>query len=282
MIGTCLLNYGSFMMKRELEYLPRIGSESLIETVRAFLNCRPWLAAQGLGIAGAWTHNVAVGLAPLSVVQPINASGICLLVILAITKLKEKAALVDWVGIGSILGGVLLLGISLAKTPGKETTYNAVLLWFFIILMFVVAVSSLWAAFYRKDERMSSFLGIGVGMLVGLVAVLTKVAWADVAARWAEYRIAGFVFSFYFWTAIVLTIVSMVMFQIALQRGMAIIVVPLVTAFSNLIPIFVGFIAFHEPFPEGAVMSILRLLSILLIIGGAILLSLRKGAGATS
>lgn len=280
LIATTLINYSNFLMKRELDHLPRIGSESALGTIHAFLNSRPWLKAQGLQILGAWTHNVAVGVAPLSVVQPINASGICLLVILAVTRLKEKASLVDWVGIVSIVLGVILLGISLIKTPGKTLEYRPVLLWFFMILMLAVSISALVAAFVRKDERASSFLGIGVGLMVGLTAILTKIAWQDVANRWNEYKIAGFIFSSYFWMAIILTLIAMVLFQTALQRGTSIVVVPLVTGFSNLIPIVVGFLAFREPFPSGAVMAGFRLASIFLIIGGAVLLSLRKEGGS--
>lgn len=280
-IATCLINYSNFVMKRELSNLPKIGSESAFRTIRAFLRCRPWLKAQGLQILGAWTHNVAVGIAPLSIVQPINASGVGLLVVLAVTRLKEKASLVDWVGIGSIIAGVVMLGVSLIKTPGTAYEYRPVVLWLFIILMLGVSVSALTASFIRKDERASSFLGIGVGLLVGLTAILTKIAWTDVANRWSEYRIAGFIYSSYFWMAIVITVVSMVLFQTALQRGAAIVVVPLVTGFSNLIPIVVGFLAFREPFPEGALMASFRLGSIFLIIGGAVLLSLRREGGAS-
>ncbi|MBU4391882.1 MAG: hypothetical protein KJ920_05450, partial [Actinobacteria bacterium] len=212
-VATVLINYSNYLQKQQLEDLPRIGSESALRTIRAFLNCRPWLKAQGIQILGAWTHNVAVGLAPLSVVQPINASGICLLVILAVTKLHEKASVVDWVGIGSIVLGVVLLGISLVNTPSVELKYHSVILWFFILLMMAVSVSTLTAAFVRKDERASSFLGIGVGMLVGLTAILTKIAWMDVANRWAEYRVAGVLYSSYFWMAVIFTIVAMVFFQ---------------------------------------------------------------------
>ena len=274
--ATVLINYSNYMQKRELDHLPRIGSTGAIETIRAFLGCRPWLEAQGMQIAGAWLHNVAVAFAPLSVVQPINASGICLLVLLAIARLREKASVVDWIGIGSIVTGVLLLGITLIKTPSSTTAYRPVILWFFIILMMAVSLSSLVASFTRKDERASSFLGIGVGMLVGLTAIFTKMAWTDIGNRWPEYRVAGFLYSSYFWFAIFITIVCMVLFQTALQRGAAIVVVPLVTGFSNLIPIVVGFIAFREPFPTGTLMVSLRLSSVLLIIGGAILLSLRR------
>ncbi len=279
--GTILINYSNFLIKRELDSLPRIGSESTKSTIRAFLNCRPWLKAQGLQITGAWSHNIAVGLAPLSVVQPINAAGICLLVILAVTRLKEKASLVDWIGIIFVVAGVLMLGFTLVQTTEKTLSYRPVILWLFIILMLGVSITSLFVAFTRKDDRTSSFVGIGVGMLVGLTAIFTKMAWTDVGNRWGEYRVAGFVFSSYFWMAIVLTLIAMVLFQTALQRGSAIVVVPLVTGFSNLIPIIVGLVAFREPFPTSRVMVIMRMSSIFLIIGGAILLSVRREGGAS-
>lgn len=280
LIGTVLINYSNYLQKRELENLPRIGSESAIRTIRAFLNCTPWLKAQGMQIGGAWIHAGAVGLAPLSVVQPINAAGICLLVILAVTRLKEKATVVDWLGIGSIVAGVLMLGVTLIKSPTTTHPYRPVLLWFFIVLMIVVSLSALIAAFVRKDERASSFLGIGVGILVGLTAILSKMTWVDVGHRWGEYRVLGLFYSLYFWLALVITVVCMVLFQTALQRGAAIVVIPLVTGFSNLIPIVVGLVAFREPFPSGTLMASLRLGSIFLIIGGAILLSLRREGGA--
>ncbi len=281
--ATILINYSSYLQKRQLGFLPRIGEEGVIKTIRAFLACTPWLAAQGLQIGGAWLHNVAVAFAPLSVVQPINAAGICLLVFLAITRLKEKASVVDWLGIVSIVAGVLMLGVTLVGTRVTTTEYRPVILWFFIVMMMSVAISTLFMALVRKDERTSSFIGIGVGCLVGLTAIFTKMAWTDIGNRWGEYRAAGFLFSSFFWVAVLITVVSMVLFQTALQRGSAIVVVPLVTGFSNLIPTVVGFIAFKEPFPQGTLMISLRLGSILLIIGGAVLLSLRKeGGGATT
>jgi len=202
-------------------------------------------------------------------------------VFLAITRLKEKASVVDWIGIISIVGGVLMLGVTLLNAQAATSSYRPVILWFFIILMVLVAFSTLVMAFVRKDERASSFLGIGVGCLVGLTAIFTKMAWTDIGNRWGEYKVAGFMFSSFFWIAIITTLIAMVLFQTALQRGSAIVVVPLVTGFSNLIPIVVGFIAFREPFPQGALMITLRLGSILLIIGGAVLLSLRKEGGQT-
>lgn len=278
--GTALVNYSNYLMKRQLDFLPRIGSESAFRTIQAFFNSRPWLEAQGLQISGTFCHSLAVGLAPLSVVQPINASGICLLVVLAVSRLKEKATAVDWIGIGSIVMGVLALGVTLVKTAETVRAYRPVILWLFIVLLVGVAVASFTAALMREDERSSSFLGIANGVLVGLTAIFIKMAWTDIGNRWTEFRVAGFIYSSYFWMAVVTTVVTMVLFQAALQRGSAIVVIPLVTGFSNLIPIIVGLIAFREPFPTGGAMVFLRMASIFLIIGGAVLLSLRREGGS--
>jgi drug/metabolite transporter (DMT)-like permease len=279
--GTILVNYSNFLMKRQLALLPRIGSQSALKTIRAFIKCRPWLRAQGMQILGTFSHGIAVGLAPLSVVQPINAAGICLLVILAVTRLKEKASPVDWIGIGAIVVGVLMLGVTLITTTTKTYAYRPVILWFFIVLLVGTVAVSLIAAFMKEDERASSFLGIGTGVLVGLTAIFMKMGWTDVGNRWGEFKVAGPVYSSFFWLAIVTTIIAAVLFQVALQRGSAIVVVPLVTGFSNLIPIIVGLVAFREPFPTGGIMAFLRLCSVLFIIGGAILLSLRREGGAS-
>jgi drug/metabolite transporter (DMT)-like permease len=279
--GTILVNYSNFLMKRQLAFLPRIGSESALKTIRAFLKSRLWLQAQGMQILGTFSHGIAVGLAPLSVVQPINAAGICLLVMLAVTRLKEKASMVDWIGIGAIVVGVLMLGVTLVNTTTKTYAYRPVILWFFIVLLVGTVAVSITAAFMREDERASSFLGIGTGVLVGLTAIFMKMGWTDVGNRWGEFKVAGPIYSSFFWLAIVTTIIAAVLFQVALQRGAAIVVVPLVTGFSNLIPIIVGLVAFREPFPTGGLMVFLRLCSVLFIIGGAILLSLRREGGAS-
>jgi len=168
------------------------------------------------------------------------------------------------------------MGISLAKSTAPQPGYRPVLLWFLIILMVGLTGASLWAAFTHKKERTSSFLGMGVGMLSGLTAIFMKMAWTDVGARWQELKVASLVYSWYFWLAIFATLLSLVVFQIALQRGDAIVVVPLITGFSNLIPVIVGFVAFQESLPSVGLLVLFRLLAIFLITLGAIILSLRE------
>jgi hydrogenase expression/formation protein HypE len=75
-IATCMTNYSMYIQKRELNSLPRLEGKNFFKTLKAIFTCRPWLAAQGLALVGTWIHAVALGMAPLSIMEVINTSGI--------------------------------------------------------------------------------------------------------------------------------------------------------------------------------------------------------------
>ena len=159
------------MLKREVDLLPRLGVHSLWRTLTAFVTSRPWLKAQGLQLLGGALHIIAIGLAPLSLVEPIDTAGICFLVLLSIIYLGERAQLSDWLGIAVILAGIVLLGVTLVR-PSEAFSYRPIVTWFFIIVLGVLAIRSFYIAFSRKGEDTSGFAGIGLGLLIGLNAVL--------------------------------------------------------------------------------------------------------------
>ncbi|MDY6796554.1 MAG: hypothetical protein SWK76_14945 [Actinomycetota bacterium] len=279
LIATTMINYSGYMQKRELDKLPLIGSQSPWETARTFVKCRPWLEAQGLQFGGTFIKGLALGLAPLSIVQPINTAGIALLAVLAITRLGEKPTLADWLGIGTIIAGLVMLGRSLIGVPSKEFTYNPVILWFFVFFFFIVAGLSLYNGLTKKHEQAPNLIAVASGVLIGLTAVIIKLAWNDFGSRFWEHGFRHALLSPYLWMILFLPFITLVLDQIAMQRGKAIIVVPITTGISNLIPIIIGIVAMHEPLPTGLGMLLLRLGSFVFIIGGAVILSLRKGNG---
>ncbi len=276
LIATSCINYSGYMQKRELNNLPRIERKGFLKTLKAFLTCIPWLEAQGLQFLGTFVHAIAAGLAPLSVVQPINTSGVLLLALLAITKLGEKASTIDWAGIGSIILGLILLGLSLRGGEHAPLRFNPYFLWFLIILLFFISGTSFFAAFKRKDERTPVMIAIGNGVLLGLNAVLVKLAVNDLALKFWNESLGKALSSPYIWMVLVISLVTLLLSQIALQRGKAIIVIPVIYGLSNLIPILIGLIALGEHFPTRGILILMRFGSILFILGGAVLLSLGK------
>ena len=280
LVGTVLVNYSMYMQKRELNHLPRLEIKGALTTIKAFISNVSWLEAQGLMFLGTFIHSLALIFGPLSVVAPIHTSGVVLVAILAIVKLGERAGVMDWVGIGCTFLGLILLGISLAGTSGSESAHNTFFTGFFIVLLYATAAVCFVNAFLKKGVRESVLIAIGTGVLLGLNDILEKLFWPDAGNRlWNE----GFWHVFlspYLWMIIAIAIITLFMYQVALQRGKAIVVIPVVNSLSNLIPILVGLMAFGEPFPSSIGMIFLRLLSIVLIVGGAVVLSLKKEGDA--
>jgi uncharacterized membrane protein len=279
LVATTMINYSGYMQKRELDQLPLIGSQKPLETVKAFIKCRPWLEAQGLQFAGTLIKGIAVGLAPLSVVQPINTAGIAVLAVLAITKLGERPTVSDWLGIGTILVGLIMLGRTLIGVPTKAFSYNPIVLWFFVIFFFAAAGASLYNGFTKKHANAPNLIAVASGVLIGLTAVIIKLGWNDIGSRFWEHGFRNALLSPYLYMIILLPIVTLVLDQIAMQRGKAIVVVPITTGMSNLIPIIIGIVAMHEPMPSSTGMFLLRMLSFVFIIGGSMILSLRREEG---
>jgi hypothetical protein len=276
LIATSFINYSAYMQKRELDRLPLIGSQPVIKTVKSFLGCRPWLEAQGLQFSGTFLKAIAVGLAPLSVVQPINTAGIAILAVLAIRRLGERPGLSDWLGIGAILLGLLMLGRSLIGVKSKAFSYSPIILWFFVIFFFLVAGFSLFSGLKKKSEQAPNLIAVASGILIGLTAVIIKLGWNDIGSRFWEHGFRNALVSPYLYLIIFLPFITLVLDQIAMQRGNAIIVVPITTGMSNIIPIIIGIVAMHDPMPTSGLLFLLRLASFVFIIGGSIMLSFKK------
>ena len=280
LLGTVLVNYSLYMQKRELNSLPRLELKGMLRTLKAFVSNVSWLEAQGLMFLGTFIHSLALIFGPLSVIAPIHTSGVVLLEVLAIVKLGERAGLLDWIGIGSTFLGLIFLGISLAGTAGSESAHNTFFTGFFIVLLYATAGACFVNAFLKKGARESVLIAIGTGVLLGLNDILEKLFWPDAANRLWNDGFSRVFLSPYLWMIIAIAIVTLFMNQVALQRGKAIVVIPVVNSLANLIPILVGLMAFGEPFPSSTGMIFLRLLSIVLIVGGAVVLSLKKEGDA--
>ncbi len=272
-VATFCMNFGIFLAKREVDRLPRLGVHSFWRAIKAFFTSRRWLKSQGIQIIGGGLHVLAIALAPLSVVQPIGAAGVIFLVVLTVAYLGEKADWIDWVGVSIIAVGLALLGVSMVKAT-QPFSYRPVVSWFFIAFLLGVVAFSFWLAF-RKRGGSSVFAGIGLGVLIGLNAVLIKLAINDVSTLYHQYHMAAFLHSSFLFMAIAGSLIAEVFFQATLQRGKALLTVPLITGLSNMIPIMVGVLALKEPFPTDPKMIALRLLSFVFIISGAVVLSLQ-------
>jgi len=253
--GTCALNIGFLLQKSEASDLPSIKRREILQTLSLVLKCRKWILGTILTSTGWILFLIAISLAPLSVIAPLNNAGVIVLVIFAIIYLKEKLNIYEWIGLAAIILGVLLIPI-FSQIPTTETAiFNSS---FVMILTLLIIVSLIILAILQKrfvPTKYGVFLGFVSGITGGLGAVYTKV----LSLVFEDIISLIFVLSMF----LIFQLVSFLTLQTAFQQERATVIVPLFNSFSTLLPVIFGVIAFYESIPIG------QMVGILLIIAGA-------------
>lgn len=255
-----------------MEKLPAVKLEISWTVFTAFATNKPWLIAIGISLVGGAFYSVAILLAPISVVQPIVASGVALLAYLAIKNLGEKPGKADLYAIGVTILGVILIGVSLAEGIPPEADHDPVVLWIFAGVVVLVAII---VPFLMRGggNRQAAGLGISVGLLFGIAAIFARLMLLDWSNQFSARGVSVLFVSIFLIGWALTMIPAFIMLQAALQRGMAVVVVPIVAGLSQLIPILGGMIALNEPFPESGVLTAVRILAFALILGATVVLA---------
>ncbi|MFH1150903.1 MAG: hypothetical protein V1748_10570 [Actinomycetota bacterium] len=266
------LNYAMYLTKKAVDLLPAVKFEVSFHVFKAFVTNRPWVTATALSVVGGGVYAVAIAMAPVSIVQPILASGVVLLAYLAIKNLGERPRTSDYYAIGMTVLGVALIGVSLAEGIPETVKHDPVELWVFAAIVTVIAVIM---PLVMRHERQAAGLGISVGLFFGLAAIFGRLLLVDWTGQWGAKGIAVTISSVFVIPWALTFIAGFIMMQAALQRGMAVVVVPLLSGLSQVVPILGGMIALNEPFPNSVMLSALRVIGFCLILVGTVVLSRR-------
>ena len=253
--GTFCLNIGFLLQKSEASDLPSIRGQKILQTISLILKCRKWVLGTILTSTGWILFLIAISLAPLSVIAPLNNAGVLVLVIFAILYLNEKLNLYEWLGLASIILGVVLIPV-FSQLPTNETRiFNSSFV--MILTLLIIAGIILLAIIQRRlaPTKSGAFLGFTAGIPGGLGAVYTKV----LSLVYEDVSSLIFIFSLF----LIFQLLSFLTLQTAFQKERATVVVPLFNSFSTLLPVIFGVIAFYESIPVG------QMIGIILIVVGA-------------
>jgi drug/metabolite transporter (DMT)-like permease len=280
LLASLALNYGMYINKVAVGSLPKVGLRMSSGIVKAFLTNRKIIFAIGLGVVGGTLYAVSLGMAPVSIVQPLVASGVVLLAYLAIRNLGERPRKVDYFAIGMTLMGVVLIGVSLAgqKIPDVKVKTGSLAIFASVIIFVALIVPVLMRN--GSPSRLAAGLGVTVGLLYGIGAVFAKLLINDWSNGWHDKHLLVIFSSFYLIAWLFTYVPAIVTQQAALQRGMAVVVVPILSGMSQLVPILVGMIALNERLPDNPFLAALRILAFCLIMLGTIILSRRAEEAA--
>lgn len=247
--------------------LPVLSMRRPLHSLHLLVTSRGWLVGFGMETSGFLLYAAALALASLALVQSIAAGGIGVLAYVGERVSGRRLKPRQLVGVALSVGGLIALGVTLAKSSGQggQGSIVAVALW----LGGTAALAGITLLIGRRTGAIAISEGVAGGLFFSIGDFSTKLA-TQGGAR----------------TAFIITLIAgytlgTSLLQLGYQRGGALTVAGLATLITNALPIAAGTIVLHEPIPAG-VWGVLRIIAFAAVTAGAILLARPEpGRGAS-
>lgn len=260
-LASTALTVGLYFFKREAERLPALHGGWRLAAWWAFVRDPWWIFGVALQIVGYALYLLALRGAPLSVVHTALNGGIALFVLLAVVGLGERVRPLEWLGVSAVTAGLLALGASLSG----DTLGNIVARGNIPFSAALVGLAAL-ALMVDPTPHRAAGLSIASGLILGLASVYAK-ALANAESLAAAVASSDLVLTF------AANVIGFALMQASLQAGRGVVVVPVFSTLSNLVPIVGGIVVYGERLPTHGADAFLRPLAFVLALGGAGLLA---------
>jgi uncharacterized membrane protein len=268
-VASVLMALGLLMMKSRSAHLPMAAGANTIRAIVVWIRDPMWIGGLGVQTVGWALYVIAVSRAPVSMVAVMMQGGIALFVIASVVILGERANRREWVGIGAIVLGMLMLTLSLQAGETEGAFEPGTLLMFSALLM-VAGLAPMAVARLNASGAAAAILS---GVAFGLGALFTKAMTDGFTASAAASLALRIVSNPYVYGLIVANIVGIVLLQNSFHSARGIIAMPLSGALSNIVPIAGGMIAFGERLPAGSMAAAMRVGAFALTIAAGALLA---------
>ena len=236
---------------------------------RLFRRAR-WLTGTILVAAGWPFQALALGFAPLTVVQPTLAVGLGV-PLLAAARLGDRVRPRDVGAVAAVAAGVSLVAVA---APARETHWATGRV---VVALAALAAAAVAAALLARSERAhGTGLVLGAGFAFAGGALVTKLlADAVSAASWAVAVVAGVL-------AIAAGLLGTTAQTGALQRRSAGVVAAVVFALETVVPVALAPLLYGERWAGSAAGTTIRAAGLALAIAGAVDLAVTHPAEQAS
>lgn len=272
-VSSALMALGLVMMKSRSANLPVAAGANILRALLAWIRDPMWSGGLAVQTAGWILYIVAVSQSAVSMVAVMMQGGIALFVIASVIVLGERARPREWVGIGAIVLGMVMLTLSLSGGESQGAMQPRPLL-IFSVLLIATGLAPMAVERLRQSGAAPAILS---GVAFGLGAVFTKAmtdAFVSSDAGAIAFRIVA---NPYAYAVIILNIAGIVMLQNSFHSARGIIAMPLSGAISNVVPIVGGMVAFGEHLPADPMGASMRLGAfVLTVVAGALLAASRE------
>jgi drug/metabolite transporter (DMT)-like permease len=256
LVGTAasvFLAVGLVLMKSRGTALPAVEGWRGLRAAICWFRDPVWLIAIVIQSAGFALYLIALSGAPVSMLAVMMQSNVAVFVILAALFLHERARAGEWLAIGAVMTAMLLLTLSL---PGGASESSGD----WRMLGIILFAGVLLAALPHLSMRMRASgvaAALAAGIAFGLGSLYAK-AITDAYAAAPQAPVAAVFTSPWLYLTIATNLGGLVLLQNSFCWARGIIVMPLSSACSNLVPIIGGILAFGERLPTDTPSALLR------------------------
>ena len=204
-------------------------------------------------------HVLALGLAPISVVQATIAGGLVLVTVVADRVFGQSVTRREWIGVALTAAGLAFLAATLeGTTDAAHGDYDD---WTFAI---TVCGATLAAFILARRAHSGPALAVSAGLFWAGSDVTIKA----LTGKTEDLGLAVVIHPFAV-VIVVLSLVGLLVSARSLQIGPAVPVIALTSATANLLTIAAGPFVFQEPLPDEPLALLVRLAAFALVITAA-------------
>jgi drug/metabolite transporter (DMT)-like permease len=281
LLAATAYNVGLIQEKRALGRMPALDLRRVPRVLARLLADPAWLAGFALMLLGLACQIVVLTFEPVSVVQPVLASGVALVLVLSRLVLRERLGAVEFWCVGAMAVSVILLAAS-ASGAGGGAGHHASPGWMAAVMIPSAVIGLLVAASPLRSRSRSHrapaagiCFGIGTGLLYGVAALAIKGLSGILVGQHGAVRVvAGLASSPYLYVLAGCSAAAMLLYQVALQSCRASIVIPVSNVTGSVYFIIAGTWLFHEHLPTSPAKLGLRLAAI--VAAGLVLVILSR------
>jgi drug/metabolite transporter (DMT)-like permease len=260
LVTTLAFNAGFVLEKGALSALPPLNARLPLNLARMLVTNPRWMAGFTLIMTGLMCQLFVLTRVPLTVAQPVFASGIVFLLLLTMTVLGERLTSHEWTGLAGITAGVVCVVTSLDSRTDVVGTGGHVLRVLLVAVPSTAAGLAVFAAASRSGRPAGdATYGAAAGLVYGVAGMITKGLSASIDFHDPVTIVSSALASPYLYLLVPVTLAGFLVFQTALQRGRASIVAPVSNVISTLYTVVAGTLMFGERLPADTTRLTLRL-----------------------
>lgn len=217
-----------------------------------------WICGTTLTAIYMFIQWIALLLAPINLIAPIEGLGLIVLVLFSYYVLKEPISRSQIFGIGLIISGTVL--ITIFNTNPSSVPFNALNIETLVIFSLIVIAIEVLIFSFSKYYNLKA-IGYVLGLIAGTFMALQTVSKRITAIPNSDLSMIFVIITF------IMAILTLTFTQYAFTKANANIVVPCTTSSSIILAIFIGVLSLSEQ------LIIYQILGVVFLLGGIIMLT---------